>query len=95
MNKVHIYIGSLGKFQAKVPDDARNLTDVVMELDKDAKALNIVMPNSTPPEKEPLYVRNFVIYSNEYSGVREHVVLNFANFLAQMKLTKCISRIHL
>lgn len=86
MNKVHIYIGSLEKFQAKVPDDARNLTDVVMELDKDAKALNIVMPNSTPPEKEPLYVRNFVIYSNEYSGVREHVVLNFANFLAQMKI---------
>ena len=86
MNKVHIYIGSLEKFQAKVPDNARNLTDVVMELDKDAKAFTINMPNYTPPEKEPLYVKDFVIYSNEYSGVREHVVLNFANFLAQMNI---------
>lgn len=86
MKKVHIFIGSLEKFQTKVPDDARNLTDVVMELDKDAKSFTIQLPNSTPPEKEPLNVTNFVIYSNEYSGVREHVVLNFANFLAQMDI---------
>ena len=86
MKKVHIFIGSLEKFQTKVPSDARNLTDVAMELDKDAKSFTLQLPDSTPTEKEPLYVKNFVIYSNEYSGVREHVVLNFANFLAQMNI---------
>ena len=86
MRKVHIFIGSLEKFQRKVPPDARNLTDVVMELDKDAKTFTIQMPDYKAPDKDPLYVKSFVIYSNEYSGVREHVVLNFANFLAQMEI---------
>lgn len=86
MKKIHVYIGSLPRFQESVPADARNLTDVVMELDKDSKAIDIKMPGAALPEKKPLYVKNFVIYSNEYSGVQEHVVLNFANFLAKMEI---------
>ncbi len=86
MKKIHVFIGSLGRFQGKVPHNARNLTDVVMELDKDAKTITLQMPDYKAPDKELLYVKNFVIYSNEYSGVREHVVLNFANFLAKMEI---------
>ena len=86
MRKVLVFIGSLEEFQSKVPDDARNLTDVVMELDKDAKTFVIKAPNYDEPEEQLLSVEHFVIYSNEYSGVREHVVLNFANFLAKMDI---------
>ncbi len=86
MKKVLVFIGALDQFQSKVPDDARNLTDVVMELDKDAKTFVIKAPNYEEPSEQLLSVQHFVIYSNEYSGVREHVVLNFANFLAKMDI---------
>ncbi len=86
MKKVVVFIGSLAEFKKIIPEDSRNLTDAVMKLDKDSKTLLVKMPNGEEPEDEILKVEHFVIYSNEYSGVREHVVLNFANFLAKMDI---------
>ena len=33
--------------------------------------------------KNEIIVKNFVISSDEYAGVREHVITNFINFLAK------------
>ena len=34
-------------------------------------------------KEEKIFVKNFVISSDEYAGVREHVITNFINFLAK------------
>lgn len=92
MNKIIIFYGSNREFNKKIPRDSRNLTDVVMELDSDSKNMIVHIPelqkenNDTKTEKEKLKVANFVINSDEYSGVREHVIINFANFIAKMNI---------
>lgn len=92
MNKIIIFYGSNREFNKKIPRDSRNLTDVVMELDSDNKNMIVHIPelqkenNETKTEKEKLKVANFVINSDEYSGVREHVIINFANFIAKMDI---------
>lgn len=76
-----------------LPKSYRNLTDVVMELDKESKNMILHIPElngqkSEPADKEDkkLQVDNFVINSDEYCGVREHVIINFANFIAKMDI---------
>ena len=92
MNKIIIFYGSNREFNKKIPRDSRNLTDVVMELDSDSKNMIVHIPelqkenSETKTEKEKLKVANFVINSDEYSGVREHVIINFANFIAKMDI---------
>lgn len=88
LNKVIIYYGSKEKFNQIIPKEYRNLTDLVYESDKDGKTLKLVIPNQDddyPKEdkEEKIYVQNFVISSDEYAGVREHVITNFVNFLAK------------
>lgn len=92
MNKIIIFYGSNREFNKIIPKDSRNLTDVVMELDSDNKNMIVHIPelqkesNEKKTEKEKLKVVNFVINSDEYSGVREHVIINFANFIAKMDI---------
>ncbi|MCM1569066.1 MAG: AAA family ATPase [Roseburia sp.] len=94
MNKVVIFYGSNRAFMEVLPKSYRNLTDVVMELDKESKNMILHIPElngqkSEPVDKEDkkLQVENFVINSDEYCGVREHVIINFANFIAKMDIT--------
>ena len=85
MNSVTIFYGSRSEFEKIKPDsDCRSLTDMVMELDTDGRSFTIELPDKPAPEKKKPNVKNFVVGSNEYAGVREHVILNFANFLAKM-----------
>ena len=79
LNKVIIYYGSKEKFNRIIPKEYRNLTDLVYESDKDGKTMKLVIPNQNgdyPKEdkEEKIYVKNFVISSDEYAGVREHVM---------------------
>ena len=94
MNKVVIFYGSNRAFMEILPKSYRNLTDVVMELDKESKNMILHIPElngqkSEPADKEDkkLQVDNFVINSDEYCVVREHVIINFANFIAKMDIT--------
>lgn len=94
MNKVVVFYGSNRAFMEVLPKSYRNLTDVVMELDKESKNMILHIPEldgqkSAPVDKEDkkLQVENFVINSDEYCGVREHVIINFANFIAKMDIT--------
>lgn len=89
-----IFYGSNRAFMKILPKSYRNLTDVVMELDKESKNMILHIPElngqkSEPADKEDkkLQVDNFVINSDEYCGVREHVIINFANFIAKMDIT--------
>lgn len=87
MNNVTIFYGSRSEFEKIKPDsDFRSLTDMVMELDTDGRSFVVEFPDKPAPEKKKPKVKNFVVGSNEYAGVREHVILNFANFLAKMEV---------
>lgn len=88
MDKVLIYYGSKEKFNQIIPKRYRNLTDLVYESDKDRKTMKLILPNSDggyPKEEkeEKVVVQDFVISSDEYAGVREHVIVNFINFLSK------------
>lgn len=88
MNNVIIFYGSKENFNKIIPENYRNLTDLVYESDKDGKNLRLIIPKENgeyPKEekKEKIFVENFVINSDEYSGVREHVIINFVSFLAK------------
>ncbi len=94
MNKVVVFYGSNRAFMEVLPKSYRNLTDVVMELDKESKNMILHIPElngqkreSVDKEDKKLQVENFVINSDEYCGVREHVIINFANFIAKMDIT--------
>lgn len=91
LNKLIIYYGSREKFNQIIPKEYRNLTDLVYESDKDGKTMKLVLPNQNgeyPQEKEEekIFVKNFVISSDEYAGIREHVITNFINFLAKFNV---------
>jgi len=94
VNRVIIFYGSNRAFAEILPSSYRNLTDVVMELDKDSKNMVLLIPgmnkeggDTVAKEEKKLQVENFVINSDEYCGVREHVIINFANFIAKMDIT--------
>ena len=75
MNNVTIFYGSRSEFEKIKPDtDCRSLTDMVMELDTDGRSFIIELPDKPTPEKKKPKVKNFVVGSNEYAGVREHVM---------------------
>lgn len=87
MNSVTIFYGARSEFEKIKPNsDCRSLKDMVMELDTDGRSFTIELPDKPAPEKKKPEVKNFVVGSNEYAGVREHVILNFANFLAKMNV---------
>lgn len=77
-----------------LPEEYRNLTEIVMELDKENKNMVLHIPELSKNKgdeiektESKLQVKNFVINSDEYCGVREHVITNFANFIAKMDIT--------
>ena len=87
MKNVTIFCGSRSEFEKIKPSsDFRSLTDMVMEIDTDSRSFIIELPDKPIPEKKKPRVENFVVGSDEYAGVREHVILNFANFLAKMEV---------
>ncbi|MFV0363241.1 MAG: AAA family ATPase [Suipraeoptans sp.] len=91
MNNILIFYGSNKDFMKHIPNTGRNLTDIVMELDNDSKkSVMIVKTADQEIEEEPekkLVVKDFIINSDEYCGVREHVITNFPNFIAKMEIT--------
>ena len=93
MNKVKIYYGSKKWFDKNRPSTYRNLTEVVNELDEQ-KRKNIMfianMPKNNESDKMVEDITKkpaadiLVADEGEYSGVQEHVIMNFANFLGEI-----------
>lgn len=89
MNKVIIYYGSREEFNKIIPKEYTNLTSLVYEVDKEKGNIKLLFPNQNgeyDKEDEKISVENFVISSDEYSGVREHVIINFVNFLSNFNI---------
>lgn len=87
MNDVVIFYGSNIAFQKIIPStECRNLTDLIMEIDTDSRSFILEIPDKQLPDRKKVKVKNFVIESSEYSGVKEHVILNFANFLGKLDI---------
>lgn len=80
----YIFYGSKEEFQNKIPKKYRTLADLVMELDVSKILVQIEGQEHKEKSVEKVKVENFVAGSQEYAGVREHMILNFANFLAKM-----------
>ena len=85
MSNIVIFYGSRIKFDELLPNEYRTLTDLVYENDKETKNMVIYVQGQEPEEevKNKIKVKNFVVGSDEYGGVREHVIVNFNNFLSK------------
>lgn len=88
MNKILIFYGSKDKFADLIPREYRSLTDLAYEFDKTSKIFQHIFPqtNAEKPEEEIVIVDNFVATSDEYAGVQEHVIMNFASFLSKFEV---------
>ena len=88
MNKILIFYGSKVKFGDLIPREYRSLTDLAYEFDKTSKIFQHIFPqtNAEKPEEEIVSVENFVAASDEYAGVQEHVIMNFASFLSKFEV---------
>lgn len=87
MNKVLVFYGSNNAFSKIYPSNHRNLTDVVLEMDEDTRSFNLFVDRTNKKaEKEKVKIKNFVIHSDEYSGVKEHVLINFVNFISNFDI---------
>lgn len=87
IKNVLIFYGSKEQFSDLIPESYRNLTDLVYEADKDSKSITLLTQGQKiQHEEERIKVEDFVITSDEYAGVREHVIINFVNFLAKFDI---------
>ncbi len=82
----YIFYGSKSEFEKKIPKSYRSLTDLVVELDVNKMLVQIEGQEHKDEKIQKVKVENFVAESQEYAGVREHVILNFVNFLAKMEV---------
>lgn len=99
MKKVKIYYGSKKWFDKNCPSSYRSLTEVVNELDernrknvmfianipKNSDSDKMVEDISKKPSADIL-----VADEGEYSGVQEHVIMNFANFIGEIDVNTLI-----
>lgn len=99
MKKVKIYYGSKKWFDKNRPSLYRNLTEVINELDEQ-KRKNIIyfanMPKNNDSDnmikditKKPS-ANILVVDEGEYSGVKEHVIMNFANLIGEIDVNTLI-----
>ena len=90
MNKILIFYGSKNAFLKRCPDEYKNLTYLAAEADRRQKEININVKGvkastygfddeEDVEEDKRIPVKNFVIDSNEFSGVNDHVIINFIN----------------
>ncbi len=92
MKKVTIFYGSNRTFNDLIPQNGRNLTDIVIQLDNQSRQSEIWVkgPNgegSTPPKKKKIRIKNFIVHADEYTGVKEHVITNFVNFISEFSIS--------
>ena len=87
VSDIIIFYGSRPKFDELVPLEYKTLTELVYENDKESKNFIIQVQGQEQPknEYERIKVENIVVGSDEYAGVREHVIVNFNNFLSKFE----------
>lgn len=93
MTNVKIYYGSKEEFDKRLPKSYKNLTELVYEMDNESRNFKLVIPNEQGdyPKNDSetemkRQIKNLVVTSDEYAGVKEHVIINFTNFLSKIEL---------
>jgi len=87
MNKIKIYIGPKKGFDRLLlkegieKDQITTLSMLIKESDIESREYRIRSEGSEPIEKKPHSIENLIVFSDEYSSVREHVILNFDGFI--------------
>lgn len=91
MTKVTIFYSSRKYFIKKIPKIYKSFSELVHESDEKPKIfIHKGLTTSQDEDNElpePEYIENLVIDSDEYSSVNDHVIINFANFIASYKIS--------
>lgn len=99
MKKVKIYYGSKKWFDKNCPSSYRSLTEVVNELDERNRKNVMFIANIPKNSDSDKMVEDItkkpsadilVADEGEYSGVQEHVIMNFANFIGEIDVNTLI-----
>lgn len=99
MKKVKIYYGSKKWFDKNCPSSYRSLTEVVNELDERNRKNVMFIANIPKNSDSDKMVEDItkkpsadilVADEGEYSGVQEHVIMNFANFIDEIDVNTLI-----
>lgn len=82
MNSILIFYGPKKEFLTKIPNgDIKNFTEVVSLEDAERRNYQLNIPNQEREVREKIKIENLIVYTDEYSSVQEHVIVNFVNFL--------------
>jgi ATP-dependent Clp protease ATP-binding subunit ClpA len=99
VKKVKIYYGSKKWFDKNCPSSYRSLTEVVNELDERNRKNVMFIANIPKNSDSDKMVEDItkkpsadilVADEGEYSGVQEHVIMNFANFIGEIDVNTLI-----
>ena len=82
MNKILIFYGPKSEFEKLIPNEYKNLTEIASEHDAERRELTL---KSLENRKEPIkrQIKEFVVGSDEYASVNEHVITNFCNYISK------------
>lgn len=114
MNEILLFNGSTKEFKKKIPQNYDSLTEIIYKFDEERNNSITVhyipgqneLPTEDELSKPKKIIENFVIFASEFSGVREHIILNFSNFISSfdiknlyiqnppIKLKEQLQRIH-
>ncbi|QKY71311.1 AAA family ATPase [Lentibacillus sp. CBA3610] len=84
-NKITIFNGPKKEFTKILPDTYENFTDIIRIIDSKLKEVKLVTDlNDYDHDSEKLYAENLVVYSDEYTGVNDHVIDNFINHITMI-----------
>ena len=85
MNKILIFYGPKSEFEKLIPNEYKNLTEIASEHDAERRELTL---KSLENRKEPIkrQIKEFVVGSDEYASVNEHVITNFCNYISNFTI---------
>lgn len=85
MNKILIFYGPKNEFEKLIPNKYNNLTEIVSEHEAERKEF-ILKSSDQIREHKKREILEFVIGSDEYASVNEHVITNFCNFISNFAI---------
>ncbi|MCW7492527.1 AAA family ATPase [Leptospira sp. 2 VSF19] len=88
MKSITIFYGPKKKFLEIIPkENINNLTEIVHKEDAEKRNFNLRSGDQEAVTYPKPVIENLVAFTDEYSGVNDHVILNFVNFLNNFEVT--------
>ena len=86
MTKVHVFYGDNVEFQKIIPKRSHSLSEMAQKSDEENRQYKVVVSGETIPKKKRKTIKYFVVRAEEYSSVKEHVLMNFGDFLSDFRI---------